>query len=424
MRRNYEVLILQTEQNILRQQKILLHMVRQQFEHEVTFLQRLVRAKSENRYTAETSPANAPVEAEVAAVIVEKMQQLGWQGELHGVSEQRQNVLCVLPGQDPAGRTLILTIHMDTVPASSGYTRDPWGAQIEGRRLYGLGAADAKAQIAAFISAVSALQEAHIELAGTIKLAFVVDEETGACSSYGTRYLLEQGLLDGDAAIIGEPGEDKIAVGHRGLYRFKIRTRGEAVHTGLKEWEMKTRGHNAAIDMARIIQALSTCELPLIPSPAFPNRKNVLTFPTLLQGGEGINIVPEQCEAYGDVRLLPHLKAEEIRGTIERCLAPLSIPYELEEIVYVPAAETPLDAPIVQALSESIRDITGQSLRLEGAGPACDGWMFRAQGIETICGYGVQCGGVHSADEWIDLESLQRVTEVYARTILKYFGQG
>ncbi len=423
MIKNYCVLILQTKQNILRQQQALSHIVSEHFEDEVQFLQLLVRANSANTYTADRSPANVPIEAEVATIIVERMQQLDWQPELHGVSSERQNVLCTLLGTNPAGRTLILTIHMDTVPASSNYTRDPWAAEIDGRRLYGVGVADAKAQIAAFIYAVRALQIAGVELAGTLKLAFVVDEETGACSPYGTRHLLEQGLLDGDAAIVGEPGDDKIAVGHRGVYRFKIRTRGEAVHTGLKEWEFKARGRNATIDMARIIQALSTCELPHIPSPAFPGRKSILTFPTLLQGGKGINIVPESCEAYGDARLLPDISAEQIRATITHCLAPLSLPYDLEEIVHIPAVETSLDAPIVEALSRSIKDITGKSLRLEGAGPACDGWMFSTRGIETICGYGVECGGVHGADEWIDLDSLRSVTEIYARTVLRYLGQ-
>jgi len=417
------MLLLETKQNILRQQKALSHIVSEHFEEEVEFLQQLVRANSANTYTADTSPANVAIEAEVATVIVEKMHQLDWQPELRGVSSARQNVLCTLSGTDPAGRTLILTIHMDTVPASSSYTRDPWGAEIDGRRLYGVGVADAKAQIAAFMYAVRTLQIADVELAGTIKLAFVVDEETGACSPYGTRFLLEQGLLDGDAAIVGEPGDSKIAVGHRGVYRFKIRTRGEAVHTGLKEWEFKTRGHNATIDMARIIQALSTCELPHIPSPVFPDRKSVLTFPTLLQGGKGINIVPESCEAYGDARLLPHISVEQIRATITHSLTPLSLSYELEEIAYIPAVEISLDAPIVEALSQSIKDITGKSLRLEGAGPACDGWMFSTRGIETICGYGVKCGGVHGADEWIDLDSLRNVTEIYARTVLRYLGQ-
>ena len=66
--------------------------------------------------------------------------------------------------------------------------------------------------------------------------AFVVDEEPGACSPYGTRYLLEQGLLVGDAAIIGEPGNQKIAIGHRGIYRFRVQITGEAI-----AWATATR---------------------------------------------------------------------------------------------------------------------------------------------------------------------------------------
>ncbi len=255
------------------------HIIHERFTSEVEFLQQLVRANSVNTYTAEASPPDGPVEAEVAAIVHAKLRQLGWQPALYGVSPERPNVLCTLPAAEEAGRTLILTIHMDTVPASQAYTRDPWGAQIENGRLYGLGAADAKAQIAAFIYAAHALELAGVRLAGNLTLAFVVDEETGACSPYGTQYLLEQVGLRGDAAIVGEPGDRKVAIGHRGLYRFKVRTRGESVHTGLQEWEFKTRGRNATLDMVRIIQALSSCTFPHTPSEAFPGRKNVLTFP-------------------------------------------------------------------------------------------------------------------------------------------------
>jgi succinyl-diaminopimelate desuccinylase len=397
------------------------HIIDKHFEDEITFLRRLIRAKSVNPYTVETSPADVPVEAEVAATICGQMHSFGWQPTLHGLTEQRQNVLCVRPGSP--GKTLVLTTHMDTVPANDAYTCDPWAAEVVGERVYGLGAADAKAQIAAFIYAAHALEMAGVDLAGTLKLAFVCDEETGATSPYGTHFLLEHGLVDGDAAMIGEPGGKKIAIGHRGVYRFRIRTRGESVHTGMKEWERGTRGRNAVLDMSCIIQALSTCSLPHKPSIAFPGRKSVLTFPTLITGGSGVSVVPEACEAYGDTRLMPNLTKERVRDAIERCLAPLGISYELQDVVFVPAVETTPNAAIVKALAQSITEVTGASPRMEGAGPACDGWMFRTRGIETICGYGVECGGVHGADEWINLDSLRSVTEIYAHAILRYLGQ-
>src|SRR5260370_39669067 len=101
-----------------------------------------------------------------------------------------------------------------------------------------------------------------VVLAGNLMLAFVVDEESGACSPYGTRYLLDQGLLHADAVIIGEPGNDKIAIAHRGLYHFRLQTRGEAIHTGLKAWEQAARGRNAILDMARLAFAWSEWSLP------------------------------------------------------------------------------------------------------------------------------------------------------------------
>src|SRR5215469_3144526 len=238
-----------------------------QFDQQVEFLQQMVRARSANPFTPDTSSPDVPVAAEVASVIGKELRSLGFTAELLGVSPGRPNVICRLPGAGKAVKTLILTTHMDTVEPS-GYTRDPWGAQIEAGRLYGVGAADAKAQIAAFIYAVHALHTVGVTLAGDLTLAFVVDEETGACSPYGTQYLLENGLLGGNAAIVGEPGDDKIAIGHRGLYRFCLRVQGEAIHTGMKEWEQGTQGRNAILDMARLAVALSKYSLPGTPSAA------------------------------------------------------------------------------------------------------------------------------------------------------------
>jgi acetylornithine deacetylase/succinyl-diaminopimelate desuccinylase-like protein len=402
----------------MEKQQAITQAIGKHFAQQVDFLQRLVQAKSTNPFTPETSLPSVPVEEAVATIVQQELQQLGFKADLHGVAPERPNVVCHLPGASKAKKTLILTTHMDTVEPS-GYTRDPWGGQIEEGRLYGVGAADAKAQIAAFIYAVYALQRIDIELGGHLTLAFVVDEEPGACSPYGTKYLLKQGLLNGDAAIVGEPGNHMIAIGHRGLYRFRLTIYGEAAHTGIRAWEQGTRGHNAILDMARVSLALAESDLPCSSSLAFPKRKSVLTFPTLIRGGSGINVVPSSCEAYGDVRLLPGTSPEEIKRLIKEQLERLSIhSYHLDDLLEVPAAETNPQAEIVQTLAATIEAITGLRPRIEGSGPACDGWMFITRGISTVCGYGVTYGGVHGADEWVDLESLRSTTQVYAQTIL------
>jgi acetylornithine deacetylase/succinyl-diaminopimelate desuccinylase-like protein len=405
-------------------QDIIVTAVEAQFDREVDFLQRLVRAKSNNPFLPHTSATDAPVERDAAELIQRELQALGFTADLIGVSPERPNVVCHLPGTGEVQKTLILTTHMDTVGPDSHYSRDPWGAQIEAGRLYGVGVADAKAQIAAFIYAAHALQRAGIQLAGALTLAFVVDEETGACSPYGTQYLLEHGHLHGHAAIVGEPGDDLLAIGHRGLYRFRLQITGKAAHTGLRAWEEGRDGRNAILDMARLAQALSERSLPVTPSQAFPHRRSVMTFPTLIQGGGGINIVPSSCEAYGDTRLLPGLPPQAIRHLIEEQCQALDITdYRLDDLIAVPAVEIDPQTEIVQALTSSIETVTGTRPPLEGAGPACDGWMFITRGIPAICGYGVRCGGVHGADEWADLASLRNVTEIYARTIVRFLGE-
>lgn len=399
--------------------------IQKQFQKEREFLQRLVRAHSSNPFTPETSSPDQPIEAEVARIVVQELQHLGYtQIQTVGVSEQRPNVLCSIPGNGESDKTLILSTHMDTVEPVDDYTRNPWGAQVEANRLYGVGSADAKAQIAAFLYAVYALHQAGVQLAGNLLLAFVVDEEVGACSPYGTHYLFDRGLLHGDAAIIGEPGDDKIALGHRGLYRFRLQVHGKAMHTGLKAWEQGKGGRNAILDVARLAQALASLPLPDTPSEAFPNRKSVLTFPTLIKGGSEINIVPSMCEAYGDARLLPGLSATQLREIIQEQLHLLDIQdYQLEDLIDVPAVETHSQAEIVQDLAAAVKKVAGVNLRIEGSGPACDGWMFIQRGIPTVCGYGVNYGGVHGPNEWVDLASLQSVTEVYAHTIVRFLNE-
>jgi acetylornithine deacetylase/succinyl-diaminopimelate desuccinylase-like protein len=119
--------------------------------------------------------------------------------------------------------------------------------------------------------------------------------------------------------------------------------------------------------------------------------------------------------------ILPGTSPEEIKRLIKEQLERFSIPNsQLEDLLVVPAAETHPQAAVVQTLAAAVAAITGTHPRVEGSGPACDRWMFITRGIPTVCEYGATYGGVHGADEWVDLESLRSTTEIYAHTILHY----
>jgi len=261
-----------------------------------------------------------------------------------------------------------------------------------------------------------------VELEGRLILEFVVDEEPGGCSEFGTAYLLKQGVR-AKTAIIGKPGTSKIAIGNRGGYRFRLTTTGEAVHTGRGAWERKEEGRNAILDMAKATVALENLEIPYKPARAFMGRSPVFTFPTKISGGSSISSVPDKCVAYGDVRLMPGNSDKQVKIWIrEKLLTIPGIRYELDDLLFVPSVEIDRKEEIVELLARQTKDVLGCSPKIEGSGPWCDAWMLVTHDIPTVSGFGPDGAGYHGVNEWIDLESLRKVTEIYARVIIEYLG--
>lgn len=394
--------------------------VKTSFDEEVAFLSKLVKTKSANPYSPSDTPLHEAVEGEVPTLIFEKLREIGLSPRYLGASRERPNV--VAEWGDKRGRlSLMLNGHMDTLPPESKDVVSPYSGAVRNGKLFGLGALDMKGTLAAYVFAVKALMAAKVKLSGKLLLGFVVDEEAGACSNLGTKYLLEQGCVP-KACLIGEHGSQYVRVGQRGSYRFKIITKGEAVHTGVSAWERGEKGHNAIVDMAKIIETLQGLEVPFKQSKLFEGRRPVLTFPTRIVGGRAINVVPEQCEAYGDVRLLPGNSDAQVKLLLVEKLVKLGVPYELIDLGYAPAVEIDPREPLVLSLQRTAKQVLGYIPETKVSGPGTDGWMMVKRDIPTIVGFGPDGGGEHGRGEWVDLESLRKVTEVYARFIYDYLG--
>lgn len=389
------------------------------FDDQVAFLSALVRAKSPNPYTPVDSPLHEPVEGEVAKLIAGKLKESGFEPKMVGPSRERQNVV-VEWGDKRARNTLMLNGHMDTVPPDGNDVVSPYSGSIRNGKLYGLGALDMKGTLSAYIYAARALKEAGYKLNGKLLLAFVVDEESGASSPYGSKYILEAGYVP-KACIIGEHGSKYVRTGQRGGYRFNLIVRGESVHTGVSAWERGEEGKNAIADMAKAVIALQGLEIPHKPSKTFPGRKPVFTFPTKINGGTALNIVPDRCEAYGDVRLLPGNSDSQVKMLIVERLNKLGISYEIQDILFTPAVEVDSRELVVESLQKAAKDVLGYVPNTKGAGPGTDGWMFIKRDIPTVFGFGPDGSGIHGRGEWIDLDSLKKITEVYAKAIIRFF---
>lgn len=396
--------------------------VSKNFDSQVKFLSRLVQTSSQNEFTPERSSAKEPVETKVAELIYEKLKSMKLAPKKMGVSLKRPNIVCNV-GPKRYRKSLILNGHMDTVSVSDAAKGNPLSGQVRNDKLYGLGALDMKGTLSAYVYAVKAIQDMGINLDGKLTLAFVVDEEPGACSEWGTKYLLTKGVR-AKAAIVGEPWTHTIAVGHRGGYRFKVTTFGEAVHTGLSLWEKKKMGRNAITDMMEAVRSLKKLEIPFKTAKMFPGRKPVFTFPTMVTGGKSINVVPDVCSAYGDVRLMPGNSGEQVKIWIKDKLSKIpGIKFEVEDLLFVPAVEIDPKEEIVTCLADNAKSVLGKKPQIRGVGPWNDAWMYITSDIPAIGGFGPDGANPHQVDEWVSLSSLKEVTRIYAMTIIDYLGQ-
>jgi len=391
--------------------------VAKNFDDQVGFLVSLVKAKSPNPYTPQDSPIDEPVEKEVAELLYAKLKEFELAPKRVGLSRERANIL-VEWGEKRARNSLMLNGHMDTIPPEGNDVVSPYAGSVRGGKLYGLGALDMKGSLSAYVYATKALKDAGVKLSGKLYLAFVVDEESGACSKMGTQYLLEEGVVP-KACIIGEHGT-VVRIGQRGGYRFKLIVKGESVHTGVSAWEKGEEGRNAIVDMSKAIEALQGLEIPYKPSRSFIGRKPVFTFPTKIEGGSAVNVVPGQCVAHGDVRLMPGNSDNQVKMLIVERLQKLGINYEIQDLMFVPAVEVDPREQIVEVLVAEAKEVLGSVPPMRGSGPGTDGWMLAKRDVPTVYGFGPEGSGVHGKGEWVDLKSLKQVTEIYARVIADF----
>jgi succinyl-diaminopimelate desuccinylase len=379
-------------------------------------LQDLVRLRSVNGRDSE---------AAVAARLAEEARRLGLQAELADAAAGRPNVL-VEWGQGEAGFALIG--HMDTVSEGDAaqWTSPPFAAARLGDRLVGRGAADNKAGLACGLYTLALLRDHGALDPAEVRviLAGVVDEESGASSPLGVRYLLDTGRLPVRGAIYTY-ASDIVCIGHRGLLRLTLTAQGQAVHTGSEAWSQKSAGVNAVTGLAAVLLRLEQLELPAPAHPAFAGLGCTLTPGTLFSGGEFESIVPATATALVDVRLMPGQDPQSVLGAVQAAIAAeaaarpgLRVSVTVKNSL--PAAAIPADHPLALIAQRHAEAATGRPWPIRGAGPANEGYMLIGAGIPTLPGFGPEGGIVHAPDEWVSVPSLAVTVAVYAGVIEEF----
>ncbi|MEG0284041.1 MAG: M20/M25/M40 family metallo-hydrolase [Erysipelotrichales bacterium] len=171
-----------------------------------------------------------------------------------------KNVIGELDGQN-LGPTILFNGHIDTVELTQFWTKEPYGATVEGNKMYGVGTLDMKSGVAAFMMALKTFKENHPTFNGKIKYQVVSDEE--GPYGLGTNALVEDGLCDADVAIIPEPSsgflgveEPAVCLGARGGLSFKVEVKGLSAHAATPE-----KGVNAIVEASKIIIELEKLDI-------------------------------------------------------------------------------------------------------------------------------------------------------------------
>ncbi len=364
-------------------------------------------------------------EAAVAQRVVEEAERLGFEARLVAKDPARPNALLEW-GHGPAGFALIG--HLDTVAEGdpAAWTSPPFAAEQRGGRLYGRGTADNKAGIACGLYTLALLRDQGMLDPDDVRLtlAGVVDEESGASSTLGVRYLLDQGLLRADGAIYAY-ASDIVCIGHRGLLRLRLHAGGRAIHSGSPAWAQGQGGVNAVTGLAEILLALEALELPAPAHPAFEGLGCTLTPGTRVAGGEFESMVPAHAEALVDVRLMPGQDSADVIAAVEEVIAEVTarrpgLSVRIGVKNDLPGAAIPADHPLATTAQHYAEALTGVTWPIAGAGPANEGYMLIEAGIPTLCGFGPTGGNAHAPDEWVAVESLATTVAVYAGMIQDY----
>ncbi len=322
------------------------------------------------------------------------------EGRLHVIATK--GLLASLP-------PIVLTGHLDVVPLGANeWSVDAHAGDIIGDKLYGRGATDMKAGVAAMIVAAIESFE-HEAPKGGIKIIFTADEEAG-CS--GAKQLYDSGYDIGEASaiIVGEPTSNMPYVGHKGGLYLIARTSGVTAHSSMPEL-----GDNAIYKAARAITKIEELHFNV-------EKDNLLGYPTInvgkIDGGLNLNSVPDSAEFTIDVRSTTKLENEVAFKILQDTLGEEVI---LKKLVDLNAISTSENHPFLDLVSEICTfDYKQQGIKKSASfltdASVLTPWLNYPPTI--ILGPG-EPEMAHQTDEYCFVDKINEAVRLYKEIILK-----
>jgi succinyl-diaminopimelate desuccinylase len=333
--------------------------------------------------------------------------------------------------------------HTDVVEVGNGWTKDPFGAELDGDLIYGRGTCDMKGGLASSIIAVEAFIETFQKFSGAIEISGTADEETGGYG--GVAYLAEKGYFSPSRVqhvIIPEPlNKDCICLGHRGVWWAEIETKGRIAHGS-----MPFLGDCAVRHMGAVLEKMEheliptlyerTTAMPVIPEGAKHSTININS----LHGGqeepeEGFTgfpsaCVPDSARMVIDRRYLFEETEEEVREEITELLERVKnerehFEYDITELWTIQPTLADKEAPVVKAVQSAI----GSVLKCEPTFVVSPGTydqkhIDRIGKLKDCIAYGPGILDLaHQPDEYISVQDMLDSSKIMANSLVTLLKQ-
>jgi len=353
------------------------------------------------------TPSPPGGEEAVAKLVAFKLREIGIRAEV----DEYFNVVATIGSGSPK---LLLNAHLDTVPPGDGWSVDPYSGLLKDGKVYGRGASDNKAGVAAMLAIAKELS--NMDVRGELTLLFTSREE-GGNKEEARRHL--KGRIKADAGICLDYHIDaeaklcEVVVGCRGIANLRVTIKGRSWHSSEPE-----KGVNAIYSACDLIKRIREGEgLREVKEP-MPIREDVSV--TYIKGGEWPTMIPDSCELNINFRLLPDLDPLD---ALERTKALVEgIPSEIEIRAASGAKGYLIDtsSPIVKAAVNAAR---AQGLTAELA--VAKGWLDAAQlsrmlSAPVICIGTMTKGQAHVKDEYVKVVDAVTGARVALKTVQLY----
>ena len=346
-------------------------------------------------------------EASIAAAIAAHLRRIGLDVEVQDAAPGRPNVIGVLEGRRP-GRSLMLCGHLDTVGVEG--MRAPFDPVERDGRLYGRGSQDMKGGVAAMIDAARIIAGEGLER-GRLVIACVVDEEF---ASIGADALVSRWRAD--AAVVTEPTDLQIAIGHKGFAWFEVETRGRAAH-GSRPLE----GRDAIMRMGRVLHELEQLDRRLQAVPPDPLLGTASLHASIIEGGREMSSYPDRCILKVERRTVSSESSRQLADEIEEIVARLKqADREFEGSVTPMVSRPPYrlapDHDLPVALERALASTGGAAAGNAGfVGMTfwTDAAVLGSAGIPAVL-FGPGGAGLHSAEEYVEIQDVLRCRHVLA----------